>query len=110
MAPVSMIGAFAALLFFGLLTGAAVAWCLTLYHLLMLLWRHSQARGAGALPAGGAGTSLWSAPDLPPSVSRHRERVFRSLRLFGGCLLGALLMHGLGELVTWVAGWFAPPA
>ena len=108
MAPVSMIAALGALLLVALLTAAAVAWCLTLYQLAMFAWRYRRARGAGWAPATQGGLTVWFAPNLPPDVARHRDRLVRALRILFGCLLAGLLLHGLGELLAWILGSRVP--
>lgn len=83
---------------FGLLFAAALAWVLTIYHLVRLAeCRHRESRA-------GTAARRWAGTELPGDAVYHRRRVVRGVRLFLGCLLGALALHGLGEFVAWVTG------
>ena len=99
MSPVSMIAVLSAVAWVGLLCGAATAWCLSLYHLLRLAvcWRRA--------PRAGTAARLWAGADLPGDATYHRRRLLSGVRLLAGCLLGALLVHGLGALVDAIGAW-----
>jgi len=89
----SMVTVLGALALIARVCTAAVAWCLTLFHLLRLAWSWRRAPSAG-------GASVWAGTDLPSDASYHRRRVVRGARLFIVCLLGALATWGLGTLIS----------
>src|SRR4051795_11510494 len=99
MSPVNMIAVLSAVALIGLLCGAATAWCLSLYPLLR--WAACGRRA----PRAGAAARLWAGADLPGDAAYHRSRVLSGVRLLAGCLLGALLVHGLGALVDAIGEW-----